>query len=150
MQYTLLQEQDTLALGSNLARVLKSGMVVYLQGDLGTGKTTLVRSILGQLGQKMPIKSPTYTLVESYYLEKWTIHHFDLYRLHSPQEWGDMGLNDLFTCNALCFIEWPEKAATFLPTADWQILLSWMQQGRNVSITASSFLGQSCLKLLTN
>jgi tRNA threonylcarbamoyladenosine biosynthesis protein TsaE len=150
IEMPLASEIDTLALGKQIAPVLQKSMVIYLLGDLGAGKTTLVRGILKQLGELGSIKSPTYTLVESYATRFFTIHHFDLYRFQNPCEWDDLGLNDFFSDHTLCLIEWPEKAVALLPPPDWKISLLWVPYGsRTAKISAFSNLGESCLKKAT-
>jgi len=146
IQALLTSESQTLVLGKEIAPVLQKGLVIYLLGDLGAGKTTLVRGILNQLGESGSIKSPTYTLVESYTTPSLTIHHFDLYRFQNPYEWDDLGLSDFFSNHALCLIEWPEKAEALLPPPDWKISLLWVPDGRTANISAFSNLGESCLK----
>lgn len=127
-----------MALGARLSEILKPGMVVYLSGDLGVGKTTLVRGILRGFGYAGRVKSPTYTLLESYVLSKLTLQHYDLYRMIDPREWLDAGFRD--DCNAatLCLVEWPEKAAGLLPKPDINIRLSVAGEGRTARIEALS------------
>lgn len=134
----LADEAATMALGARLSEILKPGMVVYLSGDLGVGKTTLVRGILRGFGYAGRVKSPTYTLLESYVLSKLTLQHYDLYRMIDPREWLDAGFRD--DCNAatLCLVEWPEKAAGLLPKPDINIRLSVAGEGRTARIEALS------------
>ena len=117
-EYFLSDEAAMLKLGVELAPACQAGVIIYLQGPLGAGKTTLVRGILRALGYTGAIKSPTYTLVESYELEQTRFFHFDLYRLRNPQELWDIGLEDYLQPDAVCLFEWPEKAAEILPKAD--------------------------------
>jgi tRNA threonylcarbamoyladenosine biosynthesis protein TsaE len=145
----LADEAATLALGSRLARVLEPGMAIYLIGELGAGKTTLTRGLLGGLGHKGRVKSPTYTLVESYPLEQLTVHHFDLYRMADPEEWEDAGFRDYFSVATVCLIEWPDKAADLLPPADITIMLSVADEGREFSFHALTDKGHACLTRLT-
>lgn len=134
----LADEAATLALGARLARVLKPGWVVYLRGDLGAGKTTLVRGILRALGYAGRVKSPTYTLLESYVLSKLTLQHYDLYRMIDPREWLDAGFRDDCNATTLCLVEWPEKAEGLLPRPDIEIRLSVTGEGRTACIEALS------------
>lgn len=125
-------EADLLMLGKKLATELKPGKIIHLQGPLGAGKTTLIRGILAGLGYYGIVKSPTFTLVESYDVATMTIHHFDLYRLNDPLELEAIGFRDYFQCEALCLIEWPEKAGHFLPTPDHLIEIKIVDKGREV------------------
>lgn len=112
-----IPDESTLILwGKQFASQIKPGEIIFLQGQLGAGKTTLVRGILQGLGFQDAVKSPTYTLVESYVVKNnLTVFHFDLYRLHSSQELLDIGLEDYLTADSICLIEWPEKALDVLP-----------------------------------
>ena len=116
--YFLADEAAMLKFGGELAQLCRPGAIIFLQGPLGAGKTTLVRGLLKALGYVGAIKSPTYTLVESYELSGMRLFHFDLYRLKHAQELLDIGLEDYLQPDAICLIEWPEKAAAILPTAD--------------------------------
>ena len=104
-----------LKLGETLAKKTQAGDVIYLRSELGAGKTTLTRGLLRYLGYQGTVKSPTYTIVESYTLKHFQCFHFDLYRLRSPKELEYIGLEDYFIRDAVCLIEWPEKAKALLP-----------------------------------
>lgn len=106
------------ALGATIAQRLPTGGLVTLHGDLGAGKTTLVRGLLRSLGYTGTVKSPTYTLVEPYQVGGRDIFHFDLYRLAEPDELEYMGIRDYLHADALCLVEWPEKAGHLLPPPD--------------------------------
>lgn len=125
----------TESLGARLASRIRPGAVVYLQGDLGAGKTTLVRGFLRTLGHQGAVRSPTYTLVESYPVENdRLIHHLDLYRLADPEELEWIGIRDLLTTNAICLIEWPGQGAGVLPPADLIIQLESEGCGRKATL----------------
>ncbi len=125
----LLDEAATLALGADLTTQFDSG-VVYLRGDLGAGKTTLVRGYLRALGYGGSVKSPTYTLVEPYEIDGLSIAHLDLYRVTDPVELEFIGLEDVLRDVSLTFIEWPERGEGYLPTADLVIDLEIRRDGR--------------------
>lgn len=122
-EFDVNNEREMLRLGGNLAAALSPPCVLYLQGNLGAGKTTLVRGILTALGHAANVKSPTYTLVESYQLGDLACYHFDLYRLADPEELETIGFRDYLQGNALCFVEWPEKGEGWLPSPDLLIRL---------------------------
>ena len=145
----LPDESATLALAAQLAHVLQSGAVIFLQGDLGAGKTTFTRGLLRTLGHQGKVKSPTYSLVESYVFDPFTVHHFDLYRFADPEEWEDAGFRELFGPDAICLVEWPEKAHGLLPAPDLVLTLSVHGSGRHARFTALTETGNSCLKRLS-
>lgn len=128
-EYFLADEVAMLEFGRKLASLCRPGTIIFLQGPLGAGKTTLVRGLLKALGYTGTIKSPTYTLVESYQLRGMPLFHFDLYRLKHPQELLDIGLEDYLQPEAICLIEWPEKAAGILPKADISCTIEIPQAG---------------------
>ena len=140
-------EADTLALGSAIVRKLAPGMVVWLEGDLGAGKTTLVRGLLRAAGDNGPVKSPTYTLVEVHVVSGLNFYHFDFYRFNQAEEYLDAGLDEYFSGSGICLVEWPDKAAPYLPAADIRIELRVDpgDEGRIARIAAASDKGRTCL-----
>lgn len=136
------------SLGEVVSSALKMGGVVYLEGDLGMGKTTLVRGVLRGLGYQGPVKSPTYTIVEPYELPSLEVYHFDLYRVSDAEELEFMGIRDYFTDSGLCLIEWAEMGRGALPEADFVVSLSLIPQGRHVSLEAQTEKGLVALKVL--
>ena len=143
---TLLGESETLGLGASLAPHLRRGTKLYLCGDLGAGKTTLVRGLLYALGHNGPVKSPTYTLVELYKLSRLDLHHFDFYRLSHSEEWDEAGFREVFDSDSICLVEWPEKAGPSLPPPDLLICLEHSPIGRAATLTASTPIGLSLLQ----
>ena len=126
---TLRSLEDTKNLGQEIAKEIlkrkdKSAFVVFLDGDLGTGKTTLVKEIIFALGIKEKVKSPTFTIIEPYELNDKNIYHIDLYRINDPSELEIIGLREyLNESEAIIFIEWPEKSFGFLKKFDLKISL---------------------------
>lgn len=148
LSFFLTDEDATLALARRLATQLKPGMVIYLRGDLGAGKTTLVRGMLNALGYSGRVKSPTYTLVEPYHVAGLNLRHFDLYRLHDEAEWDAAGFRDEFDGHNIFFIEWPEKARGLAPQADVEINLTILNGGRKAEVRANTETGKQCLEQL--
>ncbi len=136
------------ALGASLAVCLEGGELVCLRGPLGAGKTTLVRGLLRALGHEGPVKSPTYTLVESYETARLRLHHFDLYRLTDPEELEYLGVRDFFAATAACLVEWPERGAGLLPPADLELALEYEGEGRRVRLHAISARGRRLVKCI--
>lgn len=134
------------ALGRRLARVLDGG-IVFLEGELGAGKTTLARGILRGLGHTGTVRSPTYTLVEPYTLPGGTVYHLDLYRLADPEELEWLGLRDMLERDALLLIEWPQRGAGSLPGADLVIRIAPGEGGRSVDLVSASMRGRHMLEM---
>lgn len=129
----LADDAATEALGGALAKRVADG-VVWLQGDLGAGKTTLVRGWLRALGHVGAVKSPTYTIVEPYRLDDQPIYHFDLYRLADAEELEMIGGRDYFDENALCLVEWPQRAGAALPKPTLVVTLTPSAGGREATL----------------
>ena len=149
---TLPDTQATVDFGNQLAQTIKNlnkGIIVFLNGDLGAGKTTLTRGFVQGMGHQGNVKSPTYTLVEPYDLIDWQVYHFDLYRLADPEELEYMGIRDYFSDKCCAFIEWPEKGYGILPSADLIINLAYSDEQRELSLQAESEFGQQVLTLLS-
>ncbi len=157
----LADEAATLALSARAAPAIQAGMVINLYGDLGAGKTTWVRGLLHALGHTGKVKSPTYTLLESYSIQshlsaRLMLHHFDLYRFNDPQEWDAAGFRECFNTDSICVIEWPEKAHQVLPVPDLKIKLSMGgaanntagEIGRVIEVSAHTELGHRCIDLI--
>jgi len=141
----LADEAATLALGARLAQGLRGGLSVWLRGDLGAGKTTLVRGLLRGAGHAGRVKSPTYTLVESYVISGLYLYHFDLYRFADPEEWDAAGFRDYFNALSVCLVEWPEKAGGLLSAPDLEITLEPHGTGRRAILNAATAQGRACL-----
>ncbi|MEA1890670.1 MAG: tRNA (adenosine(37)-N6)-threonylcarbamoyltransferase complex ATPase subunit type 1 TsaE [Pseudomonadota bacterium] len=138
--------EATEKLGAALANGLPEGVLVFLEGDLGAGKTCLVRGVLRALGHQGAVKSPTYTLLEEYSLAGKEIIHFDLYRLTDPEELDLIGIRDYINGKACCFIEWPKRGQGSLPREDLKIQISLAGSGRVARISAHSEHGIKLLK----
>ncbi|HLY95881.1 MAG TPA: tRNA (adenosine(37)-N6)-threonylcarbamoyltransferase complex ATPase subunit type 1 TsaE [Sideroxyarcus sp.] len=145
---TLPDEAATTAFAARLAHALQPGLVIYLRGDLGAGKTTLVRALLQALGYRGRVKSPTYTLVERYEAAGLHLRHFDLYRFRDAEEWESSGFRDEFDGLNICLVEWPEQATGLLPPADISITFKILQNGREIMLHAYTNAGQKCLNAL--
>lgn len=149
----LADEAATVAGGEVLGRAclasgLQQGLTLYLNGQLGAGKTTFCRGVLRAFGHNGAVKSPTYTLVEPYELGAQRIYHFDLYRLGDAEELEFMGVRDYFVAHSLTLVEWPERGAGVLPEPDLQVELGVRDNGRLLYLTAHSKQGERVMGLL--
>ncbi len=148
----LKDEAGSAALGHALSRVLAPGLSLHLHGDLGAGKTFVTRALLHAAGLEGRVKSPTYTLVESYPLtlagRPLELLHFDLYRMGSADEFIEAGFREHFGSDKVCVVEWPERAAGLIPVADIDLFLSPQGEGRAVELRANTTLGATCLEHL--
>ena len=138
----LKDEAATVKAGTQLAVALNTGAVIYLEGDLGAGKTTFTRGVLRACGYQGSVKSPTYTLCEPYELsDDRQLCLFDLYRLSNPEELEFLGIRDYVASNAILFIEWPNRGEGWLPPADLSVSLSESGEGRELTMVALTARG---------
>lgn len=145
---TLATEADTEHLGRTLAETIDTGIVIYLVGELGAGKTRLAQAVIHGLGYAGHVKSPTYTMVETYPNNTGVIYHFDLYRLMDPMELEYMGIQDYFDSDNIILIEWPDKGGNMIQSADIVVNLSYADIGRLANLSANSHLGEKILSKL--
>lgn len=142
MQHIVSSAQEMESFGATIAKQVTQSQAtpafIYLHGDLGAGKTTLVRGALRELGHEGLVKSPTFTLVETYNLNPYEIYHFDLYRISDPEELDYLGIREFYNTQAICFIEWPELGKSMLPKATLDISIEYHPQGRYVKSTTMS------------
>ena len=117
-------------LGASLVKKIQAPCTIYLRGELGTGKTTLVRGALRALGYQGLVKSPTFTIVETYHLGQQDIHHFDLYRISDPEELDFIGIREFFGASSIVFFEWPDKGKSMIPAPDIELQLTRHQRIR--------------------
>ena len=142
----------TRALGARLVGVLSPGLQIHLHGELGAGKTTLVQGLLAALGYRGRVKSPTYALVEVYELSRLNLYHFDFYRFRDGDEWRDAGFSEVFGGDAICVVEWPDKAGKNLPRPDIDITLEVNPESdtRRALIAAHTTAGAQCCASLAS
>ena len=144
----LADEAATLGLGAVLAAGIAPGRVLHLSGELGSGKTTLVRGLLRELGHSGRVKSPTYPLVELYVVSRLNLYHFDFYRFKDRSEWQDSGFRDYFNAQAACIVEWPERAGGLLPPPDLAVRLEIVPGARRAWLSAGTPAGAAWLARL--
>ena len=138
-------EQNLIELAQAFAKQCQGSEKIYLHGELGAGKTTFSRGFLRGLGFKGPVKSPTYTLVEIYDLNPIKVYHFDLYRIGIAEELEFIGYREYFDHEAICLVEWPEKANEVLPKPDINCYIGYHQQGRQIHFSPMTDRGQAVL-----
>jgi len=152
----LPDERATSELGAALADALRSlsetidatGLAIAISGELGSGKTTLVRALLRGLGVAGAVKSPTFALLEPYEVSRLHLYHFDFYRFKNPHEFVECGFLEFFRPGNVCLVEWPERAGRYLPNADLNIGLAVLNLGRSAGIGANTEIGEQCLHQL--
>lgn len=136
-EFYIDSETDMVAFGERIGRSLRAqpkSLCIFLNGDLGAGKTTLSRGILRAFGHTGAVKSPTYTLVEIYEFAERRVYHFDLYRLGDPEELEYMGIRDYFSDGSICLMEWPERGKGVLPEPDLFIDVNVQGLGRLIKL----------------
>jgi tRNA threonylcarbamoyladenosine biosynthesis protein TsaE len=148
LELRLADSEATLRLGEALAAGVEPGRVLFISGDLGAGKTTLVRGLLRGLGYAGRAKSPTYALVEPYSFSRLDLYHFDFYRFKDRSEWLNSGFREHFNPGSVCIVEWPEKAGDLLSPPDVRIRLEFDGEARRASLEACSDAGRAWLSSL--
>jgi tRNA threonylcarbamoyladenosine biosynthesis protein TsaE len=152
LRFDLPDSGATESLGRALAKAFPgagSGAIVHLRGELGSGKTTCARSLLHALGVTAPVRSPTYTLVDTYSVMDLTCVHVDLYRVQTTTEVEELGLRDMTGPGYLMLIEWPEKGGVAVPPADLHLQLSYQGDARSAALRATSETGKVWLPKLS-
>ncbi|MGQ0547388.1 MAG: tRNA (adenosine(37)-N6)-threonylcarbamoyltransferase complex ATPase subunit type 1 TsaE [Betaproteobacteria bacterium] len=147
-EFNLPDAAATERLGAALAAGIGPGRVLHLKGELGTGKTTLVRGLLRALGHAGRVRSPSYTLVEPYELSSLNLYHFDFYRFKDRSEWLSSGFREYFNPASACIVEWPERAAPHLAAPDVEVALEFSGDGRRARHEARTPAGRSWLSSL--
>lgn len=145
----LLQgEAEQEAFGAALAEACDGPALIFLEGDLGAGKTTMARGFLRALGHRGAVKSPTYTLIEPYDLAGTKVYHLDLYRVADPGELEYLGLREMLEEDAVLLIEWPERGEGWLPQPDLRVRIGHQAAARDVELTATTVRGVALLSRL--
>ena len=150
MEVVVENEQAMEHLGGCIADSCQNGSLIFLSGDLGAGKTTLVRGLLRRFGYQGNVKSPTYTIVETYDISNRRIYHLDLYRLHDPEELEYLGVREFSGDKVICLIEWPEQGAEVMLTPDLVVQIGYEGKGRRVKIQKKTSVGVEMVDLLSN
>ena len=149
LKILLSNEKNTLDLGENISAHLTEGLLIFLKGDLGAGKTTLARGLINSVGYVGSVESPTYSLIEQYEFDAFTLNHFDLYRFVSSNEWLSSGFQEYINSHDVTLIEWPEKSSGFLPKPDLEVELLYKNESRIAHINSFTEKGHKCLKNLS-
>lgn len=149
VSFSIADDPAMRALGARLARASPPRCVIYLIGELGAGKSTLVRGFLRALGHDGAVRSPTYTLVEPYELPGRQVYHLDLYRLADPEELEFLGLRDWLAEDAILLVEWPQRGAGVLPVADLLVTIEYAGSARDVEVVAMSEWGREIVTALS-
>lgn len=144
----LADEAATLGFARRLAPLLATGGSIWLEGDLGAGKTTFCRGLIQGLGHNGPVKSPTFTLVEPYRIGELEIFHFDLYRLNDPQELEYLAVDECFDSHHLSLVEWPRRGGDRLPPCDLMLVLEPRGTGRMLFVNSCSPRGEHMVRQL--
>lgn len=148
LQRYLADEEQMIAFGQALGRVARPEATIFLQGNLGMGKTTLCRGVMRSFGHVGVVKSPTYTLVEPYDFGDLRVYHFDLYRLADPEELEYLGIRDYFSSASLRLIEWPDKGEGVLPAPDLELTIGIDGTGRQIKVKAYNQRGGAIVDAL--
>ena len=143
MKVVIRDEAEMLALGRRLARACHAATVIYLYGQLGAGKTTLVRGFMRAMGYGGAVKSPTYTLIEPYDVGDWRIYHLDLYRVEDAAELAYLGLRELYEGKSVMLVEWPERGGTYLPPPDLVMEIEYAIAGRQLLLKPLTSVGEA-------
>ena len=149
LKILLFNEKNTLDLGESISAHLTEGLLIFLKGDLGAGKTTLARGLISGLGYVGSVKSPTYSLIEQYEFDEFTLNHFDLYRFTDPNEWLASGFQEYINSYDVTLIEWPEKSSELLPKPDLEVKLLYKNESRIAHINGFTEKGHKCLENLS-
>src|SRR5574342_1318921 len=144
---SLPDEAATRRLGEALAGGAAAGRVLFVSGELGSGKTTLVRGLLKALGHRGRVKSPSYTLVELYTVSSLNLYHFDFYRFKDRTEWLSSGFREYFNPQSVCIVEWPERAGDLLAPPDLEVKLEHAGEARRARLEARSGAGEAWLSV---
>lgn len=150
MKITTENEQEQVAFGERLSQAVGDKALIYLTGDLGAGKTTLVRGFIQHRGHQGAVKSPTYTLIEPYELASGNCYHLDLYRLADGEELEYLGLREMLEEQAVLLVEWPQRGEGWLPSADVSIMIEHAGEGRVIQLQANTEAGEAILSNFQN